>query len=69
MQFSGTVTDVSGSCPSLTFSADGQTIKTTSQTRFKNLSCNDVARGGRKVKGEGVTDSSGAIVATIVEKN
>jgi hypothetical protein len=47
---------------------DGRTIKTTSETDFRNISCTDVARGNRKVKGEGVVDSSGAIVATIVEK-
>jgi hypothetical protein len=43
-------------------------VKTNSDTRFQGISCNDVAHGGRKVKGEGVTDSTGAIVATLVRK-
>jgi hypothetical protein len=43
-------------------------VKTTADTRFQRISCSDVARGGKKVQGEGVTDSTGAIVATIVSK-
>jgi hypothetical protein len=66
--FEGTVTNVSGTCPTLTFTAGGKRVKTTRDTRFKDISCGDVARGGRSVEGEGVTDSSGAIVATRVEK-
>ena len=65
--FEGTVSNVSGTCPTLSFTAGSDRVKTTSSTRFDNISCSDVARGGGTVKGEGVTDSSGAIVATRVE--
>ena len=63
------MTNVSGSCPALTFSADGNRVKTTRDTRFKDISCTDVARGGKRVKGDGVTDSSGAIVAATVKED
>jgi BACON domain-containing protein len=66
--FSGKVTDVSGSCPTLTFSAGGRTVKTTRDTRFSGISCKDVAGGGKKVEGDGITDTSGAIVASTVRK-
>ena len=67
--FEGTVTNVSGSCPTLTFSVGGSRVKTTRDTRFKDISCSEVARGGKRVKGDGVTDSSGAIVATTVKED
>jgi len=62
------VTNVSGSCPNLTFSAGGRTVKTTRETRFMDISCADVAKGGKTVKGSGVIDASGAIVAATVQK-
>jgi hypothetical protein len=53
----------------LTFSAGGSRVKTTRDTRFKDISCAEVARGGKRVKGDGVTDSSGAIVAETVKED
>jgi len=43
-------------------------VKTNRDTRFRDISCADVAKGGKKVDGNGVTDSTGAIVAALVEK-
>ena len=62
------MTNVSGTCPNLAFTAGGKRVKTTRDTRFSDISCSDVARGGKKVEGDGVTDSSGAIVAATVKK-
>jgi len=62
------VSNVSGACPNLAFTAGGKRVKTTSSTRFSDISCGDVARGGKKVEGDGITDSSGAIVAAVVKK-
>jgi hypothetical protein len=67
--FEGTVTNVGGACPNLTFSAGASRVRTTRDTRFKDISCSDVARGGKRVNGDGVTDSTGAIVASIVKKD
>jgi hypothetical protein len=62
------VSSVSGSCPSLTFSAGGSRVKTNRDTNFKGIACSDVAKGGKDVQGSGVTDASGAIVADEVRK-
>jgi BACON domain-containing protein/all-beta uncharacterized protein len=69
LTFSGTVSLVSGSCPNLTFTVGGRIVKTDRDTRFKDISCGDVARGGRSVSGDGITDASGAIVADTVKKD
>jgi hypothetical protein len=66
--FSGTVMNVSGKCPDLTFSVGPNAIATDKQTKFKDISCGDVAKGGRSVTGSGTTDSSGVIHADIVQK-
>ena len=67
-EFSGLVIGPSGRCPNLTFTVSGRTIVTDNSTNFKGLSCDDVAKGGRVVKGSGPTDSSGAIHADVVER-
>jgi uncharacterized protein DUF5666/all-beta uncharacterized protein/BACON domain-containing protein len=67
--FSGTVSHVSGSCPNLTFTVGGRTVKTDRDTRFRDITCADVARGGRSITGDGVTDASGAIVADNIRRN
>jgi all-beta uncharacterized protein len=67
-EFSGLVIGASGRCPNLTFTVSGQTVVTDNSTNFKGLSCDDVAKGGRVVKGSGPTDSSGAIHADVVER-
>jgi len=45
-----------------------QTVHTDKSTKFKDISCGDVAKGGRLVEGDGVTDSTGAIRANTVKK-
>jgi hypothetical protein len=68
VSFSGTVTNVSGRCPDLTFVVSGRVVITDGDTKFKGLSCGDVAKGGRQIDGDGVTDASGAIHADNVRK-
>ena len=67
-EFSGLVIGASGRCPNLTFTVSGRAVVTDNSTKFKGLSCDDVAKGGRVVKGSGPTDSSGAIHADVVER-
>ena len=62
------VTDVSGRCPDLTFTVSQYTVVTDHSTKFKDISCGDVARGGRSVTGEGSTDANGVVHADIVKK-
>ncbi|OLB63505.1 MAG: hypothetical protein AUI11_01170 [Acidobacteria bacterium 13_2_20CM_2_66_4] len=66
--FSGSANGVSGRCPNLTFTVSGRTVVTDKSTKFKHLSCDDVAKGGQPVSGSGPTDSSGVIHADVVEK-
>lgn len=66
--FFGVVTNVSGKCPNLWFNVNGATVITDKHTQFKDISCGDVAKGGRLVQGSGSTDSGGAIHADIVQQ-
>jgi len=66
--FEGIVTNVSGRCPDLTFTVSSWTVATDRSTKFKDISCGDVAKGGRSVSGEGTTDSAGVVQADIVKK-
>ena len=59
--------NVSGKCPELSFVVYGLAVITDRSTKFKDISCGDVAKGGRSVKGSGVTDSSNVIHADIVK--
>lgn len=71
----GTVTSVSGSCPSLTFRMDGQrdvtgdataTVTTGSQTRFTGGPCSEV-KPGAKVHVTGVRTAEGLVSASDVQ--
>lgn len=66
--FSGVVGNVSGKCPNLTFNVSSATVMTDKETKFKDISCGDVAKGGRMVTGSGPTDSNNVIHADIVQK-
>jgi hypothetical protein len=67
-EFGGVVTNVSGRCPDLTFVVTGQTVATDRSTMFKDISCGDVAKGGRSVTGSGTTDADNVVHADIVKK-
>ncbi|MEW6319588.1 MAG: DUF5666 domain-containing protein [Acidobacteriota bacterium] len=61
---SGVVSTVSGSCPSIKIGVFGQTVKTTSSTRFTGGSCSSI-RTGTRVEIDAVR-SNGVITATKV---
>lgn len=68
VEFFGVVTNVGGKCPNLTFTVSPYTVATDKDTKFKDISCGDVAKGGRTVSGEGLTDSTGVVHADLVKK-
>jgi all-beta uncharacterized protein/BACON domain-containing protein len=68
VSFAGTVTNASGRCPDLSFTVSSRIVITDKTTKFKDISCGDVAKGGRQVEGDGITDSGGAIHADVVTK-
>jgi hypothetical protein len=67
VDFSGVVTNVGGKCPELSFVVSGLPVVTDRSTKFKDISCGDVAKGGRSIKGSGVTDGNNVIHADIVK--
>jgi hypothetical protein len=62
----GAVSNVSGSCPSLTFVVSGKTIMTTASTQFKDSTCGSIA-AGRRVEVKGTVQANGTILATRLE--
>ncbi len=66
VSLNGTVSNLSGSCPSLTFVVSGTRVVTDSGTRFNLGSCSDV-RNGVSVQVDGVLQASGADYASKVQ--
>jgi len=66
VELEGTISNLSGKCPDLTFKARGYTVVTDKSTDFKKSDCGDV-RDGRGVSGHGVTQSNGTVRATKIE--
>jgi len=66
VEVEGVVGGLRGSCPDLTFTAGGRTVKVGRGTAFRNGSCNDLRAGGR-VKVSGRRAADGSIEATRVE--
>jgi Domain of unknown function (DUF5666)/Putative binding domain, N-terminal/Viral BACON domain len=62
----GRVSGLQGSCPSLTFTLEGRTIRTNGQTDFRKGNC-DKLENGDKVKFEGLSQADGSVLATKVE--
>jgi hypothetical protein len=61
----GTVSNLTGSCPSVTFTVDDRRVYSDASTRFKE-DCSAVADGGR-VKVEGEESADGRVYATEVD--
>lgn len=58
--------DLSGRCPTLTFSVKDRVVRTNSRTTFSGGNCSDVDEDGKvKVRGEGQAD--GSVLATVVD--
>ncbi len=63
--FSGTVSSLSGTCPSLAFTAKDTTVHTTSSTTFGGASCADIRNSG-SVGVAGTKQSDGSVLASYV---
>ena len=66
VNFKGRISNLSGACPNLSFSADGRQVVTDSTTRFTEGSCADV-RAGIEVDIEGELLADGVVRATKLE--
>jgi hypothetical protein len=63
--FSGTVSSLTGTCPSLAFTANDTGVRTTSSTTFGGASCADIRNGG-SVGVAGTKQSDGSVLASYV---
>jgi hypothetical protein len=61
--FSGTITTVSGRCPTVTFTVRGLTVVTDRSTDFTKSKCGDLTRGS-DVSGSGTTQPDDTVKAT-----
>jgi hypothetical protein len=66
-QLSGTLSGLSGKCPTVSFTVSSKTVTTTSATAFPGTACKDL-RTGRAVSVTGTVQSNGSVVATIVDQ-
>jgi hypothetical protein len=64
--FDGSVSSLSGRCPTVTFKVGSTTVAADRDTDYKRSQCSDL-RNGKSVKGEGVTQSNGTVKATLLE--
>lgn len=65
VDFSGEMSSVFGSCPSVGFAVDGMLVVTNSETDYKKGKCDDLRRG-RDIRGSGVRQSNGSVRATSI---
>jgi hypothetical protein len=69
VSFEGTIANLGGRCPNLTFSVGGTTVVTDGSTNYaKKTKCDDV-RNGRAISGEGDVQPNGTVKATMLEVN
>ena len=61
--FAGTISNLSGRCPNVTFAIDRATIASGASTDFKKSTCGDL-RDGRSVSGQGIALPDGTVNAT-----
>jgi hypothetical protein len=67
IELSGRISDVSGTCPAITFELRGRTVYTTDDTEFKKIPCEKIDRG-TDLKVEGMEMSNGTVRADRVAK-
>ena len=65
-ELQGTVSNKSGTCPSLTFTVQGSTVNTDGNTNFNGGQCSQIANG-TKVEVEGTRQSNNNLLAKKVE--
>jgi hypothetical protein len=67
---SGKLSDFGGSCPALTFTVDGQSVRTNGQTRFSGGGCDDVKKNSRvEVTGERQPDGRVLATGVVIGRN
>ena len=66
VSFKGRVSNLTGACPSLSFTADERQVSTDAKTQFADGTCRDM-REGIEVEIEGDVLASGAVLAAKVE--
>jgi hypothetical protein len=68
VSFSGTLASApTGTCPAVTFTVGGTKVTTSASTKFDSVTCAALAAGD-SVKGEGVKQADGSVLASEVEK-
>jgi hypothetical protein len=67
IELSGRISDVSGTCPAITFELRGRTVYTTDDTEFKKTACQKIDRG-TELKVEGMEMSNGSVRGDRVTK-
>jgi hypothetical protein len=67
-EIQGAAGGVSGSCPALTFSINGFSIRTTAATTFDGTTC-AAMKSGTKVTVTGVVQADNSVLATLVKKD
>ena len=68
VDFSGTMSGVSGNCPNVGFSVDGIIVVTDRDTDYSRGNCGDLRRG-QDVRGSGLRQPNGSIKATDIRFN
>jgi hypothetical protein len=67
-ELEGSVSNLSGTCPAITFTVRATAVTTNSATRFEDGPCARIANGER-VEVEGTRQADGSILATRVERD
>jgi hypothetical protein len=64
VDFDGSLSNLAGKCPNVTFTVGGTLIAADSSTDYNKKSECDDLRAGRTVSGEGITQANGTVKAT-----
>ena len=63
----GAISGLTGTCPAITFTLSGKTVRATSSTRFESITCSAIANG-TALKVEGALQTDGSVVAKKIRK-
>lgn len=64
----GAISGLGGTCPAITFTLAGKTVRANSSTRFQNIACSAIANGAR-LEVEGTLQTDGSVLAKKIEKD
>jgi hypothetical protein len=68
VKLEGKISDLTGSCPAVTFVLEGRTVRTNAATVYDDTRC-DKLKNGMKVEVEGVVQPDGVVLAIEIEKD